>query len=103
MPLILILIGVYCIVVAGNDNGEALQQQIVNDFTGSNNFLEWMLALLLIGALGFVPKLKPFADTFLALIIVAIFLSKGTGFFAQLTKAFTSTSANPTTGESSTS
>lgn len=46
---------------------------------------------MLIGAIGYIPKLKPISTAFLALVIVVLFLKKGTGFFAQLTTGLGST------------
>jgi len=51
------------------------------------------LALIVIGAIGYIEKLKPLSDALLVLIIIALFLTRGSpafpggGFFAQLSKA----------------
>ena len=87
MSLALIFAGVLFLSAAVRDSQADLFGLLKQDLTGSNNFLQWALALILVGALGFIPKLKPFSMALLALILVAIFLRKGTGFFDQLTAA----------------
>ena len=38
---------------------------------------------MVIGAIGYIPKMKPFSDGFLILVIIQLFLKKDTGFFDQ--------------------
>lgn len=66
-----------------------------SDFTGSNNFLYWLGAVLLIGMIGYIPKLRPVSDAFIVLMIVALFLASKGGLFANLSTAFGQTSATP--------
>ena len=61
------------------------------DFTGPNNFIFWLASLLVIGAIGYIPKAKPFSVALLALVILTIVLRKGTGLFSQFTSALGST------------
>lgn len=56
------------------------------EFTGSNNFLLWMVAIWLVGALGYIPGFKPISNAFLALLLIVIFLSNK-GFFSQFQSA----------------
>lgn len=62
------------------------------DFTGSNNFLIWILALWVLGALGYVPGFKPIANALLVLVVVVMVIandnaSGGGGFFTNLENA----------------
>lgn len=95
MPFALLLIGVW-LLIAGvrNTAGPATQPGTLfyllhNDFTGPNNFIYWFLAIILIGAVGYIPKLKPVSTGFLALVLVVLFLKRGNvngvggGFFSQ--------------------
>jgi hypothetical protein len=62
---------------------------IKSDFTGSNNFLIWILALWVLGALGYIPGFKPIANALLVLVVVVMVISNdnktgGGGFFTNL-------------------
>ncbi len=95
MPFALLIIGVW-LLVAGvrNTAGPAtspgtLFALVHGDFVGNDNFVYWFLAILAIGVLGYVPKIKPLSTAFLALVIVVLFLNKGAsnkiggGFFQK--------------------
>lgn len=99
MPFVLLIIGAVLLISAargttqqGQGGGPGLFTLIESDFTGQNNFIFWLLAILAIGAVGYVPKLKPFSVGFLTLVIIVLFLKRGNpsgvggGFFAQFTQ-----------------
>ena len=87
MSLALIFAGILLLVASVRDKQADLFTLVKGDLTGANNFVEWILALVLVGALGYIPKLRPLSVALLALILLAIFLKKGQGFFEQLNKA----------------
>ena len=104
MPFALLIIGAVLLISAargtitqGPNNSLGLFTLIESDFTGSDNFVFWLVALLLIGAVGYVPKLKPISVAFLSLVIIVLFLKKGNasgvggGFFSQFTQGIAST------------
>lgn len=91
MPIALLFAGGLMVIAAVRDKQGDLFTLVKGDLTGPNNFVQWALAILLVGAIGFIPKLKPFSTALVALVLVAIFLRKGTGFFAQLSAAANST------------
>lgn len=111
MPFALIIIGVVLLVTSIRNTygattpqgGPGLGTLLQADFTGPNNFVFWVVAILAIGALGYVPKLKGLSTAFLGLVIVVLFLTKGNpstgsggGFFAQFSQGLSSTtSAQP--------
>jgi hypothetical protein len=107
MPFALIIIGVVLLISSArntltNQQGTGLYQLLASDFTGSDNFIYWAVAILLIGALGYVPKLKPLSVAFMTLVILVLFLKKGTGVFSQFVSAVGSTqSVTPTLSVSS--
>lgn len=105
MPFVLILAGAVLIVAAVRNTQQSLFFLLANDLTGQNNFVFWILSILVIGAIGYIPKLKPLSDGFLILVILVLFLRKGTGFFAMFNKQIATTetttpkvSASGTTG-----
>lgn len=64
------------------------------DFTGPNNFIFWIAAVLIIGAIGYIPKLQPISTGLLVLIIIVLFLSKGSSdFFTRFVSGLNSTVA----------
>lgn len=90
MSFALLIIGIVLLVSAIRNTQAGLVAVLRSDFTGPNNFTYWVIALIVIGAIGYVDKLKPLSDGLLVLIIVALFLSKG-GFFNQFQSALKTT------------
>lgn len=86
MPFVLIFMGAVLVAAAVRGTQGQLFTLIRGDFSGPNNFIYWVVSILMVGALGYVPKLKPISDGFLVLIIVVLFLRRGTGFFDQFTR-----------------
>jgi hypothetical protein len=110
MPFVLVFIGVVLLVVAIRNTQSDLFALVKGDFTGSANYLYWFITILIVGAVGYIPKLKPFSVAFLTLIIMVLILKRGDpsqaagGFFQKFTQAL-GTTTNPQAGapQSSTS
>ncbi len=105
MPFALLIIGVVLLVAGVRGSQDKLFDLLRGDFTGEANFIYWMTAILVIGAAGYIPRLKPISTGFLALVIVVLFLKKGDptgaggGFFTQFTSAIgTTTGATNSAG-----
>jgi hypothetical protein len=82
MSWILILIGIaFLISSVLNTQGDFLTL-LRGDFIGMQSFVFWMLAILAIGALGYIPGLRKLANGFLVLVILMLFISNK-GFFNQ--------------------
>jgi hypothetical protein len=102
MPFVLIIAGVVLIISAVRNTQQQLFYLLALDFTGPHNFIFWFLSILLIGALGYIPKAKPLSDGFLILVILVLFLKKGTGFFDMFQKQIGTTqnaTPNVSTGQ----
>lgn len=99
MPILFGFAGIILIVAAVRDritNGNpSLIDLLKADFTGQPNFVEWMLALVLIGSIGYIPKMQPIARGFLVLVIIGMLLSNK-GFFVQLGNVFNKTNTQQT-------
>lgn len=92
MPFALLIVGVLLVTSGVRNTYADLFTLVKGDLTGSGSFLHWALAILIIGAVGYVDELKPFSRAFMALLIVVLFLSNG-GFFAKFNQqVFGSTS-----------
>jgi hypothetical protein len=104
MPFALLLVGLMLLIAGVKNTQDTLFSTVKGDLTGRDNFIYWFVAIIIIGALGYIPKLKPISTAFLALVIVVLFLKKGSttglggGFFSQFTSALGST--NSGTGSS---
>lgn len=86
MSLALLFAGLLLLISAVRNSQDDLFALLQKDFTGPNNFVAWIIALVFVGAIGYIPKLKPLSIAFLTLVLIAIFLKKGTGFFDQISK-----------------
>ncbi|HEY6371849.1 MAG TPA: hypothetical protein VIX37_14810 [Candidatus Sulfotelmatobacter sp.] len=109
MPFALLSIGILLIVVAVRNRQTEFVQTVKSDFTGPGNFMYWVVALVIVGAIGYIPKAKPVADLFIVLILIVLLLKRGNssgvggGVFQQLNTALGMTTASPgTTGTTAT-
>lgn len=84
MPFALLTIGMILVVTGFQNTYKQFGAQVAGDFSGQNNFFYWVVAIGIVGALGYNDTLKPFSRAFLVLIIVGIMLSNGKGFFSRL-------------------
>lgn len=104
MPFTLIILGVIVLIASVRGTQDQLFSLVKGDFTGPKNFIYWTVAILFIGALGYIPKLKPLSVTFMVLIVIVLVLARGNpsnsggGFFGQFTIALQSTNVAQSTG-----
>jgi len=98
MPFVLIAVGLLLIVVAFRGTQDQFFSLLKGDLTGSNNFFYWVVSILVVGAIGYIPKLKGVSDAFLVLIMLVLFISNK-GFFSQFNAQLkTGTSGSVTLG-----
>lgn len=84
MPFAFFIIGVTLVIAGARDTADDLFKLVKGDFEGDNSYVHWLLAILILGALGYVKQLQTFSRAFLFLIIVALFLKNGQGFFDRI-------------------
>jgi hypothetical protein len=98
MPFVLLIIGELLVVTGIQGTQSEFYSLLEGDFTGNNSFIYWLVAIALIGALGYVPGLKSFSNAFLLLVLVVLVLHQNPStLFSNLTGALkTSTQAPPT-------
>lgn len=83
-----VLVGLVLIISGARDTYAALGSQLRNDLTGPGNFTFWIAAIAAVGALGYIPALKSFSHWFLALVLLALLLTKShANFFSQFSAA----------------
>jgi hypothetical protein len=97
MGISFVLVGIALVVTGIQNTYQAAGSEIYTDVVGSstggqstNGFIAWLIAIAAVGALGYIPALRTFSTWFMALIVLAIFLSKGKGFFTQFSAALKS-------------
>jgi hypothetical protein len=112
MAFALLIIGVILVAAGVRNTQTQLFTLLQGDFTGDSNFIFWFVAILIIGAVGYVKALKPISTGFLVLLIMVLFLTKGNpgsssgGFFAKFlqgigsTQSATAATNTPTSGAS---
>lgn len=108
MPFALIIVGIFLLVSAARSTQDDLFTLIRGDFTGPNNFFYWAISIMFIGAIGYVPKLRPLSTAFLVLVVIVLVLTKGNpnapggGFFQQFTSQLGLTQQSSSTKPGST-
>jgi hypothetical protein len=115
MRIVAIVVGAVLLIVAvrgtyqnaggiNATNGNGLFPLLKNDFESGNkgNFLAWFAAIFAIGAVGYIPQLKPVANSMLGLVILVLLLSNG-GFFADLKQAVSQKAPSSSVSASNTS
>lgn len=86
MPFLLAILAVVFLVTALRGTTTTLFGLIKADFSGSGNYIYWVISLLVIGSIGYVKKLQPVSDMFLALVLIVMMLANK-GFFSQFMTA----------------
>lgn len=114
MPFAFIIVGIVLTITGVRGTSQQLLKLVKGDLTGTNSYLYWIVAILVIGSVGYVPTLKPLSRAFLILVLVVLVLREGKtsasggGFFQEFTAALKTISqgqgstAAPASGLSST-
>ena len=82
MPLVLIFLGVLLIVAAYRGTQDDLFELLKGDFVGSQNSFYWIVSIFVVGAVGYIPRMKPISDAFLVLILLMLFI-RNDSFFSR--------------------
>jgi phage-related protein len=79
MPFLLVLIGAVLLIAAVRNTEGDLGNALVADVPG---FLKWALAIVAVGALGWVPGMRTISRWLLALVLVVLVLTNYQKIFA---------------------
>lgn len=99
MPFALLIIGAVLLIAAARGTQDHLFSLAQGDFTGPDNFIYWVVAILVIGSLGYIPKVKSISVALIALVMVVLVLTNGKssaaggGFFGKFVAGIQSTTA----------
>lgn len=96
MPLLFLGTGIVFVLTGLKGDPGALFGLVQGDFQGQGNFVYWLVAMLVLGSLGYIPALKNLSRMFVALVVVVLLLDNK-GFFAQL-QSFIDSSQTSTAG-----
>lgn len=100
MAFALLTIGLVLLVSAVRNTQGDFFTLVKGDFTGPNNFVYWIAAIGVIGAVGYIPKLKPLSTAFLVLVVLVLVITRGNpngvggGLFEKLTAGLKTTTAS---------
>lgn len=100
MPFAFLIVGVVLVVSGVKGQSQQLLTLVKGDLQGTNGYLYWLVAILAIGAVGYIPGFKPISNAFLILVLIVLVLKEGNpangngGFFQQFTAAL-KTISNP--------
>lgn len=104
MSFALLIIGITLIVAAVQNTHMDLTHLVAGDFSGPNNFLYWVVALVVLGGIGFIPKLKGVSTSLIVLVMLVLILYRGKpgtaegGFFQKFVDAIKGTETSGGTG-----
>lgn len=87
MPYVLLIVGAVLFLTAVQGTTRQLGSMLVADIFGASGYLYWAVAVLVIGAIGYIKPLRGLTNVFLLLLIVVLFLKAGTGFFDRFSAA----------------
>lgn len=82
MPFILIVVGIILLVTAIQGTTGQLASMLSQDVFGAGGYLYWFVAILVIGAVGYVKQLKTLSDMGIFLVVLVLILSHK-GLFQQ--------------------
>jgi hypothetical protein len=100
VAFVLVTVGLLMVITGFKGTYAAFGSQVASDFTGSQPFTWWVLAIGGIGAVGYIDSLRTFSRLFMALILIVMILANG-GFFAKLTAAIKQGPVAPPAGTGS--
>jgi hypothetical protein len=93
VPFAFIIVGVVLVISGVKGTSSQLLSLVKGDLTGTNNYLYWIVAILIIGSIGYIPSFKSLSHAFLALVLVVLVLKEGNpnsgggGFFQEFQSA----------------
>lgn len=93
MPFAFVAIGLVLVMAGIQDTHAQLGSQLRKDFVGG--YMQWVLAIVLIGSLGYIDAVRPLSRAFLTLIIVGMLVANP-NFFTEVQKAVREGPISPT-------
>lgn len=102
MPFVLLAVGILFVVVAVKGTQGDFYALLKSEFVGSNSFIPWIAAIVVLGLAGYIKPIRPVTHAFLVLVILVMILANGGKVFGQFNQAVSNPVA-PSGGASPTS
>lgn len=99
MPIVFGVVGILFIVAGARGQSTTLFSLIKDDFSGQPNYFEWMIAIFLVGAIGYIKQLSTISRMFMFIILAGL-LYKNKQVFSEFHAEETAI-PKPSTGTSS--
>lgn len=93
MPFVIIALGIILLVAGIRSTEKDLFQLVKDDVLGSGGLIYWIVAIGLVGSLGYVKQLRPISIGVMSLILLVLVLKTGGGF-SKLQSTLTATQAS---------
>ena len=91
VPFVFVVIGLLFLVSAIRGTQNDMFALIKSEFWGTNSFVPWAAAIMILGAIGYAKPVRPIADAMIGLIVLVMILANKGGFFKQINQGL----ANP--------
>jgi hypothetical protein len=88
MPFVFIIIGIVMVAAGLQGNSMKLAGLVKNDLFGTPSFLYWFLAIMVIGALGYISAIRPLSRAFLVLVLIVLVLANDKNTSSGLIEKF---------------
>src|SRR5258708_2096522 len=69
MPFAFLIVGTVLVISGVKGTSQQLLTLVKGDLQGKNGYLYWIVSILLIGSLGYIPAFKNFSRAFLVLVL----------------------------------
>lgn len=79
MSIFLFVASILIMVAAYKGTQDQLFDVLKDDFTGKNNFVYWVIAVVLVVAVGNIKQIKRVSDAFLVLLVIVIVFAQYKG------------------------
>lgn len=91
MPIALLIVGIFLAIAGIKNNAATVGEVLRDDFSGAGSFWYWIVAVIIIGSVGYYAKAESVSRLFLVLIVIVFALSNE-GIYARIAGAL----ENPT-------
>lgn len=94
MPIVLLIVGIFLAIAGIKNNAATVGTVLRDDFSGAGSFWYWVVAVIIIGSVGYYSKAETVSRLFLVLIVLVFALSNQ-GIYAQLVGALENPQSAP--------
>ena len=95
MPFVLLALGILFLVVSIKGTQGDLFDLLKSEFAGSNSFIVWASALIILGLLAYIKPIRPIVHAFMVLLVLVLVLANHGHFFTQFNQAIRNPTAPP--------